>query len=465
MVKTRYAPSPTGDPHIGNIRTALFEYLFACAQGGEFLLRIEDTDRERFVEGGEQSIIDSLKWLGIIPDNIDNYPVQSTRLEVYKKHAFDLVRSGHAYICTCSKEKLAEDHARQEKEGKPPRYEGHCRTADLKLEDMKEGCYTIRMKIPRNETIIVDDLIRGRVEFNTSVLDDQIILKSDGFPTYHLALVVDDTEMGITHVIRGEEWLSSTPKHILLYRFLGWEPTKFAHLPVILGPDKKKLSKRHGATSLMGYREQGYLPEALINFLALLGWNPKDEREEFSLEELEKEFKLENVNKAPAIFDINKLNSINSVKLKNKKTEELKNLLKDFNLNDPNEGELALVHRGGYHTLKEAVDYILKLRSGSEYEAGLLIFRKSDAERTKKGLAAALEALSSISAEQWDNTTIEQSLIRVVSENQLGNGDVFWPVRVALSGEERSPSPAELAAALGKDKTIERIEKALVRLQ
>lgn len=464
MIRTRYAPSPTGDPHIGNIRTALFEYLFARSTDGEFLLRIEDTDRERFVEGGEQRIIDSLKWLGIVPDNIDNYPVQSTRLEVYKKHAFDLVRAGHAYICTCSKEKLEEDRARQEKDGRPPRYEGHCRTADLKLEDMKEGCYTIRMKVPEGEKIFVDDLIRGRVEFHTSVLDDQIILKSDGYPTYHLALVVDDTEMGITHVVRGEEWLPSTPKHILLYRYLGWEPTKFAHLPVILGPDKKKLSKRHGATSLMGYKEQGYLPEAMINFLALLGWNPKDEREEFTLKELEKEFKLENVNKAPAVFDINKLNNINAEKLKNKKTEELKNLLSDFNLHDPTEGELALIQRGGYHTLREAADYILKLRSGSDYEASMLVFRKSDLERSKRGLAAALEALRAISMEQWNNETIENNMIRAVSENGLGNGDVFWPVRVALSGEEKSPSPVELAVALGKEKTIERLEKALGKL-
>lgn len=461
MIKTRFAPSPTGELHIGGVRTALFAYLFAKSQGGEFLLRIEDTDRERFVEGSADRIIEVLKWLGMVPDNINNYPVQSDRLEVYKKHAFDLVRAGHAYICTCSKEKLAEDHERQTKDGTPPKYEGHCRTADLKLEDMKEGCYVIRMKMPKGEKMAVDDLIRGRVEFDTSLIDDQVILKSDGFPTYHLAVVVDDSEMGITHVIRGEEWLPSTPKHLMLYKYFGWNPPQFAHLPVILGTDKKKLSKRHGATSAMGYKEMGYLPEALINFLALLGWNPKDEREEFTLFELEKEFKLENVNKSGAIFDIEKLSHINAEKLKKLEPVKLRELMAEFGTNDLSDGEIALVQRGGYKTLKEAAEYVAQLRSGSDYDASMLVFRKSDREHTQKGLAAALEALQGIGSQQFTNETIEQALLRAVDSNGFSNGDVFWPVRVALSGEEKSPSPVELAVALGKDKTIERIKKAL----
>lgn len=459
MIKTRYAPSPTGDPHIGNIRTALFEYLFARANSGEFLLRIEDTDRERYVEGGVEMILDSLAWLGIKPDNLNNYPVQSERLEIYKKHAFDLVRAGHAYICTCSKEKLAEDHERQVKSGKPPRYEGHCRTADLKLEDMKEGCYVIRMKMPEHEKVVVDDLIRGKVEFDTSLVDDQIILKSDGFPTYHLAVVVDDSEMGITHVIRGEEWLPSTPKHLTLYKYFGWEPPKYAHLPVILGTDKKKLSKRHGAVSLRGYRDLGYLPEAIVNFIALLGWNPKDEREDFTLEQLEKEFKLENVNKSGAVFDINKLNSINAAKIKNKPASELMTLLKDFALTDPNEGELALVQRGGYFTLKEAADYILKLRAGVDYAPETLIFRKSNKENTLKGLETASNQLGAIA--NWESDNIQKALESAVESTKLTNGDIFWPVRVALSGEERSPSPVELASALGKNETIKRVKNAI----
>lgn len=467
-IRTRFAPSPTGDPHIGNIRTALFEYLFARSQGGDFLLRIEDTDRERYVEGGVEMILESLDWLGIKPDNLNSYPVQSERLEMYKKHAFDLVRAGHAYICTCSKEKLAEEHERQINEGKPPRYEGHCRNAGLKLEDMKEGCYVIRMKMPENEKVIVEDLIRGRVEFDTSLVDDQIILKSDGYPTYHLAVVVDDSEMEITHVIRGEEWLPSTPKHLTLYKYFGWEPPKYAHLPVILGTDKKKLSKRHGAVSLRGYREMGYLPEAIVNFIALLGWNPKDERENFTLEQLEHEFKIENVNKSGAVFDIDKLNNINASKIKDqiskiKMTDKKSKYLESFGVNDLSDGELDLIGRGGYHNLREAADYIKTLRAGIEYEASQLIFRKSDREKSKCGLQGAAEALGGVT--EWNQEAIQAALEKVVAEQKLGFGDVFWPVRVALSGEDRSPSPVELAVALGRAISMNRISIAISKLK
>ena len=494
MVKTRFAPSPTGELHIGGVRTALFAYLFAKSKGGEFLLRIEDTDRERFVEGATERIIDSLKWLGIVPDNLDSIMVQSDRLETYKKHAFDLVRAGKAYICTCSREKLAEDHEKQIKENKAPKYEGYCRNADSKLEDLKEGCYTIRMKMPESGKIVVNDLVRGKVEFDSSLIDDQIILKSDGFPTYHLASIIDDHEMEITHVIRAEEWLSSTPKHLVLYEMFGWKAPEFAHLSMILGPDKKKLSKRHGATSVIDYKNEGYLPEALINFIALLGWNPKDEREIFTLPELEKEFKLGNVNKAAAVFNVDKLNSINEHYLRNLNTSELKNLINvqiqdsqgchsrpDRESMDPrvrakgyplgpeddnpgcvdsnlSEGEIALIQRGGYSTLKEAADYILKLRKEPEYEPDLLIFRKSDKEKTRKGLEEAKNKLQDL---VWSSEKLQSLLETIVSDNNLTNGDVFWPVRVALSGEEKSPSPVELLVALGKEESLVRLNKAV----
>lgn len=462
---TRFAPSPTGDPHIGNIRTALFEYLFARSQGGEFLLRIEDTDRERFVEGGVERILESLKWLGIVPDNIDSYPTQSDRLEVYKKHALDLVTAGHAYVCTCSKEKLAEDHERQINENKPPRYEGYCRDAGHKIEDLEAGSYVIRMKVPENRKIVIDDLIRGKVEFETSLLDDQIILKSDGFPTYHLAVVVDDHEMNITHVIRGEEWLPSTPKHILLYEYFGWEPTCFAHLPVILGSDKKKLSKRHGATSALGYKELGYLPEALVNFLALLGWNPKDDREIFSLAELEKEFKLENVNKAPAIFDSVRLDFFNEHYLREKSIEELKKLIGDY----PAEA-LQLVKRGGYATTIIAKEYLEKLFRNPDYDPALLVFKKSNKEATLRGIKGALGEIQGIIKDdnggqgEWTEEGLQAALLRVVEKEGLTNGDVFWPVRVALSGEEKSPSPVELLLALGKERSTKRLEVAIKKI-
>lgn len=484
MIKTRFAPSPTGELHIGGARTALFSYLFAKNKRGEFLLRIEDTDRERYVEGSIERIIKSLNWLGIKADNIDKPVIQSKRLEVYKKHAFDLVRAGKAYICTCGKEKLATDREKQEKAHKPSRYEGHCRTADLKLSDMKEGCYTIRMKMPESGKIIVDDLIHGKVEFDASLLDDQIILKSDGYPTYHLASVIDDNEMGITHVIRSDEWLSSTPKHIELYKMFGWDAPKFAHLSMILGPDKKKLSKRHGATGVIDYQNEGYLPEALVNFIAFLGWNPKDEREVFSIDELIHEFSLDKVNKSSAIFDIEKLNSINQHYLKSQisnlsddsemsesrpkrrdksTTENLKNILIPFGVENLKAGEAKMIGRGGYKTLKEAAEYIKKLRQEPKYEASLLIFKKSDKEKTTRGLKGVQGKIQGV--EQWKTEELQKMLENVVLEEKLTNGDVFWPVRVALSGEEKSPSPIELMLALGKEKSIERIEKAIEKLR
>lgn len=462
MIKTRFAPSPTGELHIGAARTALFSYLFARHQKGIFLLRIEDTDRERFVEGSTERIIESLNWLGIIADNVDAPMIQSDRLDKYRKAAFDLVNDGRAYICTCTKEKLAENREKQQKDNEPPRYEGHCRDANVDVKTLADGCYTIRMKMPRSGTIVVEDLIRGKVEFDAALQDDQIILKSDGYPTYHLASVIDDHEMEITHVIRSEEWLSSTPKHIILYQMLGWKAPEFAHLSMILGPDHSKLSKRHGATSVLEYKKQGYLPEALVNFMSLLGWNPKDDREIFSLGELVKEFDLKNVNKSGAIFDIEKLNHFNGEQLKNLGTEELESQLKNLGtveLKNITDGEISLIQRGGYKTLKEAAEYIIQLRKEPEYDSSLLIFKKSSKEATLKGLELAKDKLSAI--QQFDNSAIEQSLAEAVSEGHLSNGDVFWPVRVALSGAEKSPSPVELLLALDKEQSIKRISKAI----
>ena len=460
MIKTRFAPSPTGELHVGGARTALFSYLFAKNRAGEFLLRIEDTDRERFVEGATERIIDSLKWLGIVADNINQPIVQSKRLDLYRKAAFDLVNAGKAYICTCSKEKLAADRERQKNAGLLPRYEGHCRDAKIDLKTLADGCYTVRMKMPQSGKIIVNDLIRGKVEFDAALQDDQIILKSDGFPTYHLASVIDDFDSKITHVIRSEEWLSSTPKHLILYEMFGWPTPEFAHLSMILGHDHSKLSKRHGATSIIEYKKLGYLSEALVNFMALLGWNPKDEREIFSLTELTGEFSLDNVNKSDAIFDIEKLNYFNSERLKNLPFEKLKKLIGEFGISDPRDGELALIQRGGYKTVKEAADYIIRLRENSKYDPQLLIFKKSDKEKTLVGLQAAADKLSTI-ASDWTEENLQEILESVVADNNLSNGDVFWPIRVALSGEEKSPSPIELLLALGKDESIKRITKAI----
>ena len=482
MIKTRFAPSPTGELHIGSARTALFSYLFAKNQKGEFLLRIEDTDRERFIEGSDKKIIESLKWLNIEAENIDKPVIQSDRLEVYKKAAFDLVNAGKAYICTCSKEELAREREEQVKRGEAPRYNGHCRD---KIQDTRNKIQTninnqipdgavVRMKMPQEGKIVVDDLIHGKVEFDSALQDDQIILKSDGYPTYHLASVIDDNEMEITHVIRSDEWLPSTPKHIELYKMFGFKAPFFAHLPMILGPDKKKLSKRHGATSILQYREEGYLPEALVNFIAFLGWNPKDEREIFSMDELISEFSLEKVNKSPAIFDIEKLNSINENYLRTEEPKNLRTLVEKYGADNLTDGEIELIGRGGYRNFKEAAEYINKLRKDPEYEASLLIFKKSDRDKTARGLEETRNKLSDLGSglgrdgqetNNWDTDNLQNALEKVVADNQLSNGDVFWPVRVALSGEEKSPSPVELAVALEKEETLKRIGSAIKKLE
>ncbi len=460
-VRTRFAPSPTGELHIGSARTALFAYLFARHNKGEFLLRIEDTDQARLVEGSAERIIESLDWLGITPENLKSLVVQSERKEVYLKRALELVKSGKAYVCDCSKERLDGVRAEQEKKKLPPQYDRHCRNLNL---EYKEGL-PIRFKMPEKGEVKFDDTILGEVKFDLSLQDDAVILKSDGFPTYHLAAIVDDHEMEISHVIRGVEWLASTPKHIAIHEAFAWTPPVFAHLPVILGPDHKhKLSKRDGDVSVIDFKKKGYLPEALNNFVALLGWNPKDERELFNMEELIEVFTLENVNKSPAVFDMNKLDDISEKyirdRIKNQESRIKGILEKDFGVGKLSAGETELIGRGGYKTLREAAEYIQKLRKEPEYEAKILVFKKSTQEASSKGLAISLEELASIDEVKWNMQEIQMKLGLAVERNELTNGDLFWPVRVALSGEERSPSPAELAVALGKEETVKRVKKA-----
>jgi len=407
-----------------------------------------------------------LKWLGIIPDNLNDILVQSKRLEIYKKHAFELIQNGKAYICTCSQEKLAADREKQQKEHIPTRYEGHCRKAGIKLSDLSECGYVVRLKMPESGKIVVDDLVRGKVEFEAGLMDDQVILKSDGYPTYHLASVIDDHLMQITHVIRSEEWLPSTPKHLVLYEAFGWEKPYFAHLSMILGTDKSKLSKRHGATSVLDYKELGYLPEALVNFMSLLGWNPKNEREFFTLSELVKEFDIKNVNIAPAIFDQLRLDFVNENYLREEiscQSSVVSRQLQEIGLKDIKNEELELLGRGGYKTLKVAAEYLIKLRKMPEYDANLLIFKKSDKGKTLEGLENTERRIQNTA--NWTSDGLQKALEAIVEDKGLTNGDVFWPVRVALSGEEKSPSPVELLVVLGKEESLARLKKAIEKLQ
>ena len=312
MIRDRFAPSPTGNVHVGSLRTALYNYLFAKKNNGQFLLRLEDTDRTRYEEGAVENLLDALMVTGVVPDEGlfeedgkiiqkgDCGPyIQSERLDIYKKYIDQLLENGQAYYCFCTKERLDEVREKQKAAGETPRYDGHCR--NLPREEVEarvaagEPC-VIRLKLPEDHVVAFDDAVRGRIEINTNDLDDQVLIKTDGFPTYHFAVVVDDHLMGITHVIRGEEWLPSTPKHVYLYECFGWEQPQYVHLSNILNDDHKKLSKRQGDVSVGDFLKKGYLPEALINFLALLGWSPENEQEIFSMDELIEAFDLSRIN-------------------------------------------------------------------------------------------------------------------------------------------------------------------------
>jgi len=327
-IRVRFAPSPTGYLHVGGLRTALYNYLFAKKNNGKFILRIEDTDRKRYVEGAVENLIKVLKWAGLkydegpdIGGNFGPY-MQSERLETYMKYAKELIDKGDAYYCFCTPERLDTLRKEQEKQKLPQaKYDKHCiNLSKTEIDEkLKSGIpYVIRLNVQPDQKISFDDIIRGHIEFNSSNVDDQVLIKSDGYPTYHLAVVVDDHLMEISHVIRGEEWLSSTPKHVLLYNAFGWELPHFAHLPLLLNPDKSKLSKRQGDVAVEDYRDKGFLKDALINFVALLGWNAGDDQEFYYIDSLIEKFSLERVNKAGAVFDLQKLNWLNAEHLSKK---------------------------------------------------------------------------------------------------------------------------------------------------
>lgn len=466
MIKVRYAPSPTGDPHIGNIRTALFNYLYARKMGGKFILRIEDSDQDRIVKDSDKRTIDILKILGLDFDEGPFY--QSKNVDEYRKIAQQLIEEGKAYYCFCSAERLQELRKEQEKGEEPTRYDGKCGELPISVSKQrkKDENYVIRFKIPQDKKIKFEDLIHGEISFNSKDLDDFIIIKSDGFPTYHLASVADDHFMEISHVIRADEWISSTPKHILLYEALGWGSPMFAHLPIILGPDKTKLSKRHGATSAMELVNLGYLPSALINFTALLGWNPGDNQEIFTFEELQKKFSLDRVNKSPAVFETQKLDWINYQHLKKISDSRYLELLESYISKNKLEAFLsdwtALVP-----ALKERIkkfsdikndEWGFAFRDELNYEPSLLVPEDSNREKTR----AALEFCESRwkGTGEWSAEKIKDALIQN-NDTGLSKQELLWPARVALSGQKNSPPIWGMAQSLGKEKSILRIKKAL----
>ncbi len=497
-VKVRFAPSPTGELHVGGARTALYEYLFAKHHGGIVQLRIEDTDQKRFVPGSMDRFIDDLTWLGI---TFDGEPViQSSRSERHQEIAHELVKRGAAYYEASTKQVHGQKRSDDEYRTGRTVYRGADRDRNgplhspLSLAKSPDGHfasvpgettrfgYVVRLKVPEGK-IKFTDLVRGEVEFDLATVDDQVLLKSDGMATYHLAAMVDDHDMEISHIIRSEEWLPSTPKHLLIFQTMGWEIPQFAHLPVILAPDGKKLSKRlHGeAVWVSTYRKQGYLPEVLINYLALLGWNPGGDRELMTMAEMIEAFSLDRVHKAGAKFDEEKLKAFQSHYVRELSDEELlegiKNfaettrsfdpqVVRDLGAQDDTLKRMVAVIHDRIGTLSEFPDLISFFVELPDYDPALLVFHKSDKVQTSKGLAAAKEQLDAAGDETWQSEELlSQLLDRVVAAGGFSNGDVFWPVRVALTGLERSPSPAECLWVLGKTESLSRLQRALEHLQ
>lgn len=482
-IKTRFAPSPTGYLHIGGLRTALYDFLFAKKNNGKAILRIEDTDKKRTVKGAVESLVETMSKVGLKFDEGvilkgkkvievgDAGPYfQSKRLKIYKKYLDQLIASGDAYYCFCSEERLAGMREDQAKRKEAPRYDGHCRNLSPdKIKQLLKTSKTkiIRLKIPENKFIEFNDLIYGQIKVNSNEIDDQVLCKSDGFPTYHLANVIDDHLMGITHVIRGEEWLPSTPKHIILYQAFKWELPFFAHLPLIVNLDRSKLSKRQGDVAVEDYLKKGYLPEALVNYIAFLGWNPKDEREFFTQNELIDEFDLKNINKASAVFDLNKLNWFNANYIRKLSVDDLIEKSRNFvdkKIDQDLLVRLITIEQSRLNNLGDLGERSKFILSRPKYSKDLLIFRKSNLEKTRIGLLKAEEILNSISPKKWQKEVLLDNLKDAVAKNNLTFGDLFWPVRAALCGEEKSPSPEELLWVLGKKESLTRINKAISML-
>lgn len=523
-IRVRFAPSPTGYLHVGGLRTALYNYLFAKKNGGTFILRIEDTDRSRFVPGAIESLIVSLNETGLIPDEgvflkknqesrivnqekeikeSKNYPdvieiggfgpyIQSERLDIYKKYVDELVAGGKAYHCFCSAERLTQVREEQAKNKQAPKYDKHCLAlaSDEVTKRLAAGeSHVLRLNISLERgDVVFDDLVRGQVKINARDIDDQVLMKSDGFPTYHLANVVDDHLMEITHVIRGEEWLPSTPKHILLYESFEWELPQFAHIPLLLNPDKSKLSKRQGDVAVEDYLKKGYLKEALINFVALLGWNPGagSTEEIFSLDELTAAFDLRNVHKAGAVFDLKKLDWLNSGYIKRLSIDELYERISAGNFLEKDLIGKAPEEMRTVEYLKRVLaieqDRLAKLsdvgennpfffKSEISYDPALLNWKQNTPAMAKEALEKAQAILASVNdADFAQREILEKTLMEAAGEPAYGNaagknrGDFLWPLRVALTGAERSPSPFDCAWVLGKEESLKRIQHALSSL-
>lgn len=475
-IRVRFAPSPTGSLHIGGARTALFNWLFARKYNGVFVLRLEDTDLLRSTEESSQGIVEGLQWLGLDWDEGPHRDGafgpyrQSERLPIYRKYLDKLIANGQAYYCFCGSEDLQQEKEAARNQKRDYKYNGRCKHLSPKEveERIKQGLHpVIRIKAPESGTTVVHDLIRGDVEFSNALLDDFIIAKSDGWPTYNFAVVVDDASMKITHVIRAEEHLSNTPKQLLIYEALRLNPPKFAHASMILAPDRSKLSKRHGATSVQEFRDEGYLPEALLNYLALLGWSSGEDQDLWTLEELVQGFSLNGISRSPAIYDIEKLTWMNGHYLGNISSERLLNLIKD---QDQIKKYLSEYPR---EYLFQVLDLVgNRVKTLNEIPASLQYFCedvdsydvKSVAKHFKK--ANAVDILNTVidiveKAPQFEASTIEDLLREQAEIMQLKAAELIHPTRLALSGRTNTPGLFEVMEILGREKCLQRLKKAV----
>jgi glutamyl-tRNA synthetase len=477
-VRVRVAPSPTGDPHVGTAYIALFNYAFARCSGGKFLLRIEDTDRERSTKESEQAIFESLRWVGLAWDEGPDVggpfgPYrQSERADIYRKHAADLVASGAAYRCFCTAERLTALREEQKAKKLNIGYDGACRS--LSPDDVRAKLdagvpHVVRLAVPREGQTVVYDLVRGEVVIQNAAVDDQVLIKSDGFPTYHLANVVDDRLMGITHVIRAEEWITSTPKHLLLYKAFGWEPPVFCHMPLLRNKDKSKISKRKNPTSLLWYRAQGYLPEALLNFLALMGWSVAEGKEVFPLDAMVREFTLDRVATSEPIFDFQKLDWLNGLYIRALPPAELARRLRDFMPQGRPYDEAFVLKTVPLvqERLKKLGDYaaLSEFLYADAVNPSLaeLVPKKSTPEQAAAMLAAAAQELAA--APDWSAKPMEELCRAAATGIGAKDRDLFMCLRVAVTGAPVSPPLFESMAVLGRDKCLARITAAQARLR
>lgn len=488
MIRDRFAPSPTGNVHVGSLRTALYNYLFAKKNNGQFLLRLEDTDRTRYEEGAVENLLNALMVTGVVPDEglleEDGKPIQkgdygpyiqSGRLDIYQKYIKQLLDNDQAYYCFCTKERLEEVREKQKAVGETPRYDGHCRLVTREEAEVRVSAgepYVIRLKLPKDHVVSFNDAVRGKIEINTNDLDDQVLIKADGYPTYHFAVVVDDHFMGITHVIRGEEWLPSTPKHVYLYECFGWEQPQYVHLSNILNDDHKKLSKRQGDVAVGDFLKKGYLPEALINFLALLGWSPEDEQEIFTMDELIQAFDLSRINKSGAVFDRSKLDWMNAHYIKALPVRAITEKIIPYLLEASYITEEDVKTRMGWlekvgELMRERLSYFAQVPQETKMlfernyeitdEESLSILKEESVPVLYNALVEKIEASEEVNAERAQ--AILKEIQKEHKAEKIKGKMLYMPTRILLTGEMHGPDLTLIMDVLGKKELLMRLER------